>query len=272
MSISTMRKDLTFAQAGHFKLQKFKADGTLDPNNIYNSLNQIVKSVKRATTTTTNELPDGNSPYAAHDYVTKEETIVTIGLSTYDPYLEAFVKNATFKADSADAEDFYFVQMVTIPDGLSVALEKPVSGETAEITVRDKFGNAFTKGETAAAGTYTLAVASTGEKIATLTFAEADKGKEVSILYVGSVTGVTSIEHSENPKNADMQVAIIGASTSYDEAQSQNVNIIIDKATLNGGLTPPEMTKDPTGGWEIAFKTGKPRAGKKPVMVKFLPK
>lgn len=269
-----MRKDLVFNKAGHFKLQKFDGNGQLDPNAVYHSLNQIVKSVKRATSTTTSSLPDGNSIYSACDYPTGEETILTFGLSTYDPELEAFVKNADYEPESAEAKEFYFAQMATIDESLKVVLKNPVADENAEITVRDKFGNTYKKSaDPAADGTYTVSVAESDEKIATLTFAEADKGKEIGIVYAGSVIGVTSISYKEAPKNVGMQVTVIGASMSYDGgAQEQYYNVIVDKATLNGGLTPPEQSNDPTGGWELAFKTGKPRAGKSPVDIKILKK
>lgn len=268
-----MHKDLVFNKAGHFKLQKFNERGQLDPNAVYHSLNQIVKSVKRATTTTSSSLEDGNSQYSAHEYITGEETILTFGLSTYDPELEAFVKNADYDPESAEAKEFYFAQVATIDESLKVVLENPVADENAEIIVRDKFGNTYKKSDDAAAeGTYTVALAETDEKIPTLTFSAADKDKEIGIVYAGSVTGVTSISYKETPKNVAMQVTVISASLAYQEEQEQYYNVIVDKATLNGGLTPPDLSKDPTGGWELAFKTGKPRAGKKPVEIKLLKK
>lgn len=269
----TIGKALVFPKGGQFKLQRFKPDGTLDPDRIYTSLQGIVKTVQRATTVNTSSLPDGNSVYAAKDYVTSEESIVTIGLSTYDPELEAFVKDAIYSEGGAGKTEFDFMQAITVPETLTVVLNRPVAAneDGSGLFLKDKFGNVFDAAETAAAGKYSIAVAeSTG--VATLTFAETDKDKELYLVGKGSLEGVATLAYSEDAKLPAMQVTIIGETMDFDETRRYDTNIVIDKATLNGGITPPTQSNDPTAGWEFALKTGKPRAGKKPMEVKFVPK
>lgn len=264
----TLNKALVFPKAGHFMLQKFDAAGALDPQNFYLSSHGIVKSIKRATTTTSNALPDGNSVYDAKEYPTKEETIITVGLSTYDPELEAFLKGIPLVETATGGSTISVLESAVIPETATIELSKKVKDENFKIFIKDKFGNSFSAATEAdpTTGQYKVAVAT--EK-ATLTFAVADKNKEIFIVYDATFTAVSKMEYEESPKLVPMQVTIIGETSSYDETETYVTNIVIDKATSNGGITPPDQTNDPTGGWEISLKTGKPRAGKKPVSILF---
>lgn len=265
VTTKTLNKDLVFPKAGHFMLQKFDANGILDPANFYLSSHGIVKSIKRATTITSNGLADGNSAYDAKEYATKEETILTISLSTYDPELEAFLKGIELKETASDIASA--LEFATIPDDGILVLSKKVKDANFKLFVKDKFGNIFAVAtETPTTGQYSVAV-TTDE--AAITFAVADKGKEVFIVYDAKFTTVSKMEYAETPKLVPMQATIIGETSDYDEKQTYTTNIVIDKSTLNGGINPPDQTNDPTGGWEIALKTGKPRAGKKPVTIVF---
>lgn len=267
VTTKTMNKALVFPKAGHFMLQKFDASGVLDPAQFYLSSHGVVKSIKRATTTTSNALADGNSVYDAKEYPTKEETIITIGLSTYDPELEAFLKGIPL-VETAVADTISVLESAVIADTATVELSKKVKDADFKIFVKDKFGNSFTAATETnpTTGQYKIAVAT--EK-ATLTFASADKDKEIFIVYDAVFTAVSKMEYEESPKLVPMQVTIIGETSDFDETESYITNIVIDKATSNGGITPPDQTNDPTGGWEISLKTGKPRAGKKPVAIFF---
>jgi hypothetical protein len=269
-----INKALVFPKAGQFMAQKYKADGTLDPNAVYVSANNVVKTVNRATTPQTSDLPDGNSNYPAHTYVTSEESIITVGFSTYDPDLEAFVKDAGYTENSTTADTFRVIEQIAA--ATSVVLKNPVKDASFFIQIKDKFGNVLTVAEAEpTAGQYKVAVAedpaSSGVQKATLTFAAADAERELFITYDSYQTGITQIDYSERSTLPAFQLTIIGETMAYDETQTVMTNIVIDKANLNGGITPPNQSNDPTQGWEIAFKTGKPRSGKKPVSIKFLP-
>jgi len=261
----TLEKAIVFPVAGHFMLQRYDKNGILDPTQFYSSAHGIVKSIKRANALTTSEMADGNSVYAAKEYPTKEENTITIGLSTYDAELEAFLKGIDLTETTADIMSV--MEAISIPADGIVVLGNKVKDATFRIFAKDKLGNVFEKAETTATtGQYTAVVA---ENVATLTFTGADEGKELYLVYDAQFANIAKMKYSEKAKIIPMQVTIIGEANSFDEVQTYVTNIVIDKATSSGGITPPEQTNDPTGGWEITLKTGKPRAGKQPVEVSF---
>ncbi|MDY3988805.1 MAG: hypothetical protein SOY88_05735 [Massilioclostridium sp.] len=269
----TMNKALVFPKAGHIKVTPYNAQGELDVSKMWVSTHNIVKSIKRANSTTTSELPDGNSLYPAAEYATKEEGTLTVGFSTYDPTLEATVKGAEYTEDTEAASVFERIESFEIPESGAITLKYAVKDENFAIHIHDSFGNVFTQadGSTPAAGTFKATIAESGEKIATLTFATEDAGTSVYVSYESYTTGVSGFAYDETPKTPMFQVVIIGETKAYATGQTMDTNITIDRASLSGGITPPEQTNDPTGGWEIAFKIGKPRPGYKPVDVKFAP-
>jgi hypothetical protein len=267
---NNLSKALVFKKAGQIKLEKYKADGTFDAAQVYISNNGVVTTVKRDTKVTTKDLPDGNSSYAAKTYAETEETTITVGFSTYDPDLEAFIKGASVSENATAETEFSVTHEFTIPSTApyTVVLPKNVKDETFARVLKDKFGNKFTSGEAAAAGTFSVAVAT---NVATLTFSAADAGKEVFMSYDAYLGGVTTMEYSEVASLPSFRVTLMGETMSYDETQNVLTNVIIDKATSDGSISPPEQGNDKTKGYSLNFKTGKPRAGKKPVVVKFLP-
>lgn len=257
-------KSLVFPKGGHFKLQKYTADGKLDPNKIYTSVQSVLKTVKRSTTTTTSPLADGNSIYAAHEFVTGGETTVEFGMSSYDPELEAFLCDMEYKEEAGTIALF---ESHTVPDATPYTID--LTREAADLTsivVKDKKGNILTSAETAAANTFSAATTS-GKT--TLTFAAADTGLEIYVTYDAKSDTVGSMAQDEIMKLPAMQVTIMGEAVSDDETTTYKTNTIIDKATLSSGITPPDQSNDPTQGWSFTLKTGKPRAGKKAVTTKY---
>lgn len=270
MAATALTKAIVFNRAGHFMLQKYKSDGTLDPDAIYSSLGGIVKSIQRAGNPSTSDLEDGNSDYPAHTYVTGNENTLTIGLSTYDPKLEAFVKDCVV-TDGAEATKVEMRTSQEITIAASVTLKSDVKDENAFIFVQDKNGKKFKKAatETPAAGEYNLAVT---DGKATLTFAEIDAGVPAFVTYDSYVDNVTTVAEREKSKLTAFRVWIFADCMAYDETQEVQSEIIIDKATVNGGVTAPALSKDPTGGWELGIKTSAPRPGYSPVQTKYRPK
>jgi hypothetical protein len=268
MATETLRKDLVFPKGGHYKLEKYGADGKIDPTAVYISPGNIVKTVSKAHTVNTSPLPDGNSTYAAHEYVTTTEDVYTIEQSTYDPDLEAFL-NGCAKTTSTDASVISVPFETTVPETAPYTIELPhnVADENFTLVVKDRFGNVFAANEIAAAGGYSVAV--TAGK-ATLTFVEADRGTELFMVYDASIPNVTSISYPEKLKLTSFRCTIMGEATSYNESQNIMTNNIIDKVTVSS-FSPPAQSNDPTQGWSFAIKTGKPRAGVAPVINKFVP-
>lgn len=267
---STLNKAIVFNRAGHFMLQKYCADGTLDPDGIYCSTHGIVKNIQRASTPATADLEDGNSDYPAHTYVTGNETTLTAGLSTHDPILEAFVTDSEITESGATEQEFRTAQTVSVGT-VPVALVEKVKDETCFLYIKDKFGNVYkpAAADPTAAGEYKLTVT---DGTATLAFAAAEAGKELFVVYDAYVPGVTAVSYREKTRLAAFRVTVFADCMAYDETQEICCEIVIDKANLSGGLTSPNQSKDPTGGCELVFKTSAPRPGYSPVQLKYRPK
>lgn len=266
------RKDLVFPVAGHFLLIPYTAAGVPDFTRAYSSAHGIVQTISRDNALNTLDLADGNSPYPAATYVQTQTGTVTYTLGTYDPELEAFVSGADWKNGDATDTEMWTIYPYTIDSvNKGVTFEegsaRPIDAN--KMVVRDGFGNVFELAESAdslTSGQYYYD-SSTGK----ITFAEGDVDVTVYILYAYNGTGVSTIAYKENPKITAFMAIIIGTTKDKDEASEQKTNIIVDRCSVSGSLTPPTQSNDPTQGWTLTTNILKPRAGRSPILVKFEP-
>lgn len=265
---SEMRKDLVFPVAGHFMFVPYGTDNQPDMSRAYSSNKGVVVSIARDMTLNTTTLPDGNSPYPAAEYVTTQEGTLTITLSTYDPQLEALLSGANFQdGDSTADKTMWFMGSVSVPEttAYSVTLEpKPISADT--LLIEDMYGNKFKPAETSPSAKLEYTYDSSA---GTVTFNAADAGKILTVIYQYTADSVTAVGYLENPKKSTFMAVIVGESKDKDEVTFQKTNVIIDRCTANGAVTPPTSSNDPTQGWTVTVSVLKPRAGKAPVSVKF---
>lgn len=271
MAKNTMRRDLVFPVAGHFMLIPYSSNGMTDLTRAYMSTVGVVQSISRDSTLNTVTLTDGNSVYAAAEFVTTQDGTMTYTLGTYDPELEALVSGADFKSgDATDKEMWAF-----LPFNITSTTKEKVFEETGhpisidQIAVKDEFGNVFTKGESSSGLTEGQFYYDTGTK--TLSFSENDAGRSVYVAYAYEGANVTSIEYKENPKLTTFMAVVIGNTKDKDESSEQRVNIVVDRCTVSGSVTPPTQSNDPTTGWTLTTKVMKSRTGQKPIKIKFEP-
>lgn len=267
MAGSTLRKDLVFPVAGHFLFVPYGINGLPDMTKAYNSNKGVVVSIQRAMTLNTTQLPDGNSPYPAAEYVTTQEGTITYVLSTYDPQLEALVAGATFEDGTSTDGEMWTIASETVPSAAEYKLTlDPRPKSKDQIVIEDMYGNKFEHEDTAPSAGSKFTYDSSG---GTITFNVADAGKAINIVYCYDGTAVTSVSYLENPKKATFMAITIGQTKDKDEVTFQNVNVIVDRCTVSGAVTPPTASNDPTQGWTLTTSVLKPRAGKNPVKVKF---
>ena len=266
------RKDLVFPVAGHFMLVPYTAAGVPNFNKAYSSAHGIVQTISRDNALNTLDLADGNSPYPAATYVQTQSGTVTYTLGTYDPELEAFVAGADWSnGDAADTEmwTIYPLTIDSVNKGVTFGegSAKPISAE--KMVVRDGFGNIFELAE--GADSLTTGQFYYDSSTGKLTFAAADVNVTVYVLYAYNGTGVSSVAYKENPKITAFMAIIIGSTKDKDEASEQKVNVIVDRCSVSGSITPPTSSNDPTQGWTLTTNILKPRAGRSPITVKFEP-
>lgn len=267
MAGSTMRKDLVFPVAGHFMFIPYGTNGLPDMTKAYCSNKGVVVSIQRAMTLNTTSLPDGNSPYAAAEYVTTQEGTLTYVLSTYDPQLEALVAGATFEDGTATDNEMWTIASETIPSAAEYKLTlDPRPKSKDQIVIEDMYGNKFEHEDTAPSAGSKFTYDSSG---GTITFNVADAGKPITIVYSYDGTAVTSVSYLENPKKTTFMAITVGQTKDKDEVTYQKVNVIVDRCTVSGAVTPPISSNDPTQGWTLTTNILKPRAGQNPVKVKF---
>lgn len=117
------------------------------------------------------------SGYSTDD-ITGGNKMFPIASFKQDQTLNGSATNATFNADLLpylDGADVAKNAKVTLSDIMEVAIPEELT-ITLDVEPTNVFINGFEKGESAAAGTYSLAGS-------VITFAEADKGKVVEIVY-----------------------------------------------------------------------------------------
>ena len=262
---------LVYKRAGHILITKYLPNGTLDTTATgnYSSSVGIVKSIARANNDETVDLPDGNSDYPAHTYVTGKESTLTVEFSTFDPLLEAFLNSCEVTPKSESPNEFKVFEDIAASSN-GVVLKNKVKDADAFIFISDNFGNVFTASSSGSVttGQYSIAVT---EGAATLTFSADDEGKELHIVYDAYLTGVTTIDYPEKPTIPAYKVVILGEAMNYDESTPVKSCVTITKASMNGGMSPPTQSNDPTGGFSLSFKTSAPVAGQPPVRIQYLP-
>lgn len=267
---SSMRKDLIFPQAGHFMFIPYGANGMPDMSRAYVSANGVVVSISRENSLNTVDLPDGNSPYPAATYVQTQAGTVTYVLSTYDPELEALIAGADYFNGNASDDEMWTILPMSVPAGKTKVFEDPGAPISAEkMVIKDIFGNAFAS--QAESASLTTGQFHYDSMTKTITFAEEDKDKQIMIQYAYKGTNVVAVNYQENPKITTFMAIVIGNTKDKDQSTEQRLNIVVDRCTVSGAVTPPTQSNDPTQGWTVTTNVLKPRSGNSPVKVKFEP-
>ncbi len=91
------------------------------------------------------------------------------------------------------------------------------------------------------------------------------------IQYAYKGTNVVAVNYQENPKITTFMAIVIGNTKDKDQSTEQRLNIVVDRCTVSGAVTPPTQSNDPTQGWTVTTNVLKPRSGNSPVKVKFEP-
>lgn len=271
MAKSTIKQDLVFPVSGDAIFTLYNPDGTLDftdPAKNYSTKNQVVESFTLGVTPNTEPLNSGNSNYPRKKYTTTLDGKVAIKLNAYDPQLYAMLTGSSFSKNASD-KLMWTTKQYQIPIESPYEIELPAGADASTVTVKDGYGNGFTRAESAPEeGQFSIA---TESGTVTLTFSADDKGGLVDIIYAVKKSGVMAMELDKQFSIPSLNVRIYGEAKDVDETQRLQTNYVFDKLCVDGELKPPDLTRNPTGGWTINLTMLEPRGIAKPFAQYFSP-
>ena len=239
-----------------------KADGSLDfANAIRNSA--VINTITVTNSKTKTEIPDGNNFYPAGDRVTAIAGTVAIDFSTIDPAIWAMCSGTELSKKETDSMIELFEYQKISDEGTIVLDGQYKANGFVQVVGTD--GTAYEKVDAAAAEAGEFSIASEGNKT-TITFADADKGKDVAI----SLEVVTkTVSYSQGRKTMKYHKIIIDTEYStLNDTEKLPVNIEISQASVSGDMV-DALQKDPSATKTLTFNMYAPRAGEQPYTVKF---
>jgi hypothetical protein len=252
---------IIFVKAGKIMVTPFNSDGTLDIANKSVGMSSVVESVKPTIAPKTQDLPDGNSDWAAGTVSVGVDGKLQVTFTTYSPELHAALIGQTVASTTNQTMWALGVDYTIDAAAGTITLAQTPAAGTVPI-VKGIDGTTYTK---VASGPTTGQFSITG---AVLTFATGDKGKPVKVSYQRTAATGNEFGLPVTSTLPALNVVIDGQAQNVDGTSVSDVNILIDKAVVDGNIDLPEMKRAP-GSWTVTFKVIKPRGGFKPVDVLF---
>lgn len=274
MPQNTIKQDLVFPVSGDMIVSLFNPDMSLDftdPEKNYSTKNQVVESFSLGTTVNTSDLPSGNSNYVRKKYTKTLDGSFAVKLNAYDPKLHAMISGGKFNKNDTDVV-MWDVKQFQVPTESPFEVTLPSGVDANTVSVKDAYGNGLTRatGETPEATDGVYTVSATGGTVK-LTFAEANKGYNIEVIFAAKYAKGMSSKMGKTVKLPTLHVRVHGVATDVDETQRLMTNYVIDRACVNGEIKPPDLTNDPTGGWTINLAMLEPRDGHDPFSQYFVP-
>lgn len=253
MAIKAQGCNLIFERAGVFKLHKRNSDGKLstNPNDIYVSNNPIVKSITTSTGKESYDIETGNSIYPADTRATKVNGTVAVVMNSYDRQLYRFATGMSYEENTENATISIVGEVYTVDaQAGTIKLPYKVAADSI-IIVKDYDTNMpITKADEATtAGTFTF-----DESTATLTFADDDKGRRVTVSYEAMCNATSTDYLGATPVDNTYEMTIYSDIAQLKGALgTQKEAIIYDSVKFDGDVSaPPKQLQ--TGDFTINMK------------------
>lgn len=260
----TMSKVRVFRQAGRICLIRHKDDGSnsTDPGDIYTSDRTVVDNVATTFSRTSEDLPDGNSMWAAGSYQTGITANSTPTFNTIDMDLWAFVTGAKK----------VLLQNIPVPRVSEAYTIEPVEGggrialgaklnQVGMFLVREQWSGADYITAEGMAFPAAAGQAQVNYETGEIKFHADDVGKTVYITCEIIVEEMVDYKLPEIPKNDTFTLILSGESYDKDETDKLYDRYEVDSCKATGDISAPPRQKMPTG-WSMTFSIQKPRPGK----------
>lgn len=239
MAIKAQGCNLIFERAGVFKLHKRNSDGKLstNPNDIYVSNKPIVKSITTSTGKESYDIETGNSIYPADTRATKVNGTVAVVMNSYDRQLYRFATGMSYEENTENATISIVGEVYTVDaQAGTIKLPYKVAADSI-IIVKDYDTNLpITKADEATtAGTFTF-----DESTATLTFADDDKGRRVTVSYEAMCNATSTDYLGATPVDNTYEMTIYSDIAQLKGALgTQKEAIIYDSVKFDGDVSAP---------------------------------
>lgn len=239
MAIKAQGCNLIFERAGVFKLHKRNSDGKLstNPNDIYVSNKPIVKSITTSTGKESYDIETGNSIYPADTRATKVNGTVAVVMNSYDRQLYRFATGMSYEENTENATISIVGEVYTVDaQAGTIKLPYKVAADSV-IIVKDYDTNMpITKADEATtAGTFTF-----DESTATLTFADDDKGRRVTVSYEAMCNATSTDYLGATPVDNTYEMTIYSDIAQLKGALgTQKEAIIYDSVKFDGDVSAP---------------------------------
>lgn len=225
----------------------------------------VINTITVTNSKTKTEIPDGNSFYPAGDRVTAITGTVAIDFSTVDPEIWAMCSGTELKNNTTDKMlKLYDYMKIDENAGTIVLDEKYVENDFIQVVGSD--GTVYEKASTTTpeAGEYSVAVEATSGKT-TLTFAAAEKGKDV---VISMMTSAKTMSYSQGRRAMKYHKIIIDTEYStLNDTEKLPVNVIISQASVSGDMV-DALQKDPSATKTLTFNMYAPLPGEEPYEIK----
>ena len=217
-----------------------------------------VQSIQPNITINGTPIQDGNSLWAAASPDTSIEGNIVVTLGFMPPDLYAFIMGDSV-TDLTDYSMPVNDEEIVIPDVSPFEVKLAHTPDTSKpIILLGADASAWVKVESApSTGQYTVSANA-------VVFASADAGKSVFVTYDYKATTAKSFGLPKNPKRAAYQLIISGEATGEDEITRYDAAIIVDKAKVQGTISPPQQGREPQP-VSITFNVQRPRGNKRAV-------
>lgn len=239
MAIKAQGCNLIFERAGVFKLHKRNSDGKLstNPNDIYVSNKPIVKSITTSTGKESYDIETGNSIYPADTRATKVNGTVAVVMNSYDRQLYRFATGMSYEENTENATISIVGEVYTVDaQAGTIKLPYKVAADSI-IIVKDYDTNMPIEkaDEATTAGTFTF-----DESTATLTFAEDDKGRRVTVSYEAMCNATSTDYLGATPVDNTYEMTIYSDIAQLKGALgTQKEAIIYDSVKFDGDVSAP---------------------------------
>lgn len=257
---TTQRDGLFTKTAGRFMMQP-----TDSSEKIVKSIipSVVVESITFSTTATMEEIPDGNSPFPAAEYVTEETGTASIVINTIDPILEAHQRGLEIVPLTETDK------MTILREGYKI----PAKGEESATDITLKLNNTLPDpiglleivGADGVAyekvnGTGTLATGKYQVKDGEIVFATADAGKGIEVSYEFLPKSGVKLVKIEGSVAGNVRLVLTNTYVATKHMPLKfATQVVIDQAQPN--TDSEKAWQETPAGTTIEFSINRPRAG-----------
>lgn len=239
MAIKAQEVNLLFERAGVFMLRKRLSDGSIskDPADTYVSNKPIVKSITSSTGKESYDIETGNSIYPADTRATKVNGTLAVVMNSFDRQLFRFATGMKYEENTENATITIIGEIYTV-DNEAGTIKLPYKvAENSEIIVKDYATNMpiTVTEETATESTFTF-----DNTTSTLTFADANKGKRVTVTYDAMCTATSTDYLSATPVDNSYELRIYSDIANLKGPLGRQKGCVIcDSVKFDGDVSEP---------------------------------